>query len=301
MSLPQVPGIEDLPEIHADWLEWSCLTRGSGYISWADHVRDLGIQGIELDEAPAEQFEILLDDVRQELAERETHCGPSGYPFRLEQEGLSHLRERQVSTYEFLLALTLVGHSARPRPNAATKLFEELGREALHAYLGGRGAQVQSRVFGFPRRVGPEEFRPAVDALCRALGEGVRCTAEPEAADQKDAHLDLVAWVRFSDDRQGKVILFGNCATGENWFDKIHELQPAVWCDLWMEKSPPVKPIASLLVPRRIESDRWRRAAHYGGIIFDRCRLTALVPSMDDEVGTEIAAWTLEVLGQGRP
>lgn len=301
MSLPQVPEIEDLPEAHADYLEWTCLTSGNDYVSWADHVRDLGIQGIESEESPDERFEILLDDIRQELAEREIHCGSSGYPFRLEEEGLSLLRDRRVSTYEFLLALTLIEHSARPRSGVATKLFEELGREALRAYLGGPGAQVQSRVFGFPRRIGPREFRQAVDELCYMMGEGVRCTQEPEAADQKDAHLDLVAWVRFLDDRQGKLILFGNCATGENWFDKIHELRPEAWCDLWLEKRPPVKPVASLLVPRRIESSRWRQAAHYGGIIFDRCRLTALVPSMEDEAGADITAWTLEVLGRGGP
>ena len=128
------------------------------------------------------------------------------------------------------------------------------------------------------------------------IGEGSGSSGHPEAPKQKDAGLDVVVWRDFPDKRDGKLIAFGQCATGENWTGKLGDLRPRDWCKLWMNESPLVDPLATLFVPRRVDRDFWRRANGYGGILFDRCRVVALTTQLDKIVETRVGAWTAKAL-----
>jgi len=298
MKAPGLPLASEPPEVHADWLEWRALSEG--YVSWADHQRDLGIGGDDEGEdveVEADSFEMLIDDVAAELTERVAACGRGDrYPFNVSPEGLVRNPGDSVRVYDFLLLLSLFGRESESTVSRGERLFEDLCAEALGAYLGRPRDGITARVFGFPRRIGPKGFAPAVDQLCRDMGEGIQHCETPRASQQKDAHLDLVAWRGFPDRKPGQLMAFGQCATGGNWFQKIHELRPDAWCRLWLEKTPLVTPVGSLFVPHRIERDRWREASAYGGIVFDRCRISWLVPDIPEELESAIHDWVGGVL-----
>jgi hypothetical protein len=295
MMAPVPPPLSAPPELHADWIEWLTLTSGGRFASWSAHQRTLRIGGIdESEDVDVEDAsEDLIQSVEAELCERQQACGVSGaYPFEILEQGLELRSQTNADVYRFMLLLTLLGHEAGPPGTHGDRIFEDLCAAAFHAYLGAPAEGVQLVPFGFPRRVEPSGFAAAVNSLCRKLGEGIRCRKEPETSDQNDAKLDLVAWRAFPDRKTGQLIAFGNCATGENWFErKLHELQPAEWCRLWMQEMPSVHPVKALFVPRRVEQLQWRRATVYGGIVFDRCRITWLLPELPIALSLAVEEW----------
>jgi hypothetical protein len=302
MEGPQLPTVTDSPEAHADWLELMSLTSPDHYIAWADHQRDLRISGPEeSDDALQEDLEPVIDTIITEVSERREACGDrdESYPFKITELGLQCLPEAAASVYVFQLLLSLFGKDAGPTGSYGDRIFEDLSAAALLSYLGTAQEGLQVRVFGFPRRVGASDFREAVNELCWALGEGIQCKDAPEVSDQKDAHLDLVAWRRFPGPSPGHLIAFGQCATGSHWFEKIHELRPDKWCQLWLQESPLVPPMTTFFLPRRAERRKWRRASKYAGILFDRCRISWLLPEIPGNLAGEILPWTRHVLTLG--
>jgi hypothetical protein len=302
MNDPQLPTISDSPETHADWIEFMTLISPTNYVAWSDHQRDLRISGPdESEDAPLDDLEPIIDAIITEISERREACGDrnESYPFEVTEQGLRCLPGATVSAYVFQLLLSMLGRSAGPPGSYGDRLFEDLSAAALISYLGQPQEGLEVRVFGFPRRTQAVGFREAVNELCRALGEGLQCKDAPETDDQKDAHLDLVAWRRFPGLTPGHLIAFGQCATGTNWFYKIHELQPGKWCQLWLQESPLVPPVATFFVPRRAERLEWRRASIYGGIVFDRCRISWLVPEIPEKLAEDLLPWTKYVLEAG--
>lgn len=292
-SPPVLPTAADPVETQADWLEWRALDSRGKLVSWSEHQSDLGIGGSDETSTDLDNgapFETLIDDIASELTEREQACGNS-YPFEITRNGLAHRTSARPSVYEFLLLLTLFGGTTTPTGIHGVQLFEDLCAEALTSYLG----NAQKKVFGFPRRLEPKGFAPAVDRLCRELGEGGQHRSVPRVQQLKDAHLDLVAWRGFPDRRPGQLIIFGQCATGEHWFDKIHELRPREWCCLWMHEQPWVTPVASLFVPRRVERDLLPEAGIYGGVLFDRCRIAWLLPRLPVALEDTTLHWMTHV------
>ena len=295
----QLPAYSDPVESHADWLEYQALLQPGQLTSWISHQRDLLIGGTT-DEAgsvdrAAEAIERLMEDVVAELSDRQSHCGGKDYyPFMLESGGISFKSVTQGPSYVFQLVLTLLGE--RAGVERGERLFEDLCAEALYYYIGGdRGAD--RTAFGFPRRVLPPGFRDAVSALCGRMGEGQSAQDDaPETSDQKDAYLDIVAWKDFPDRRPGKLIIFGQCATGQDWKRKYRDLQPSKWCSLWLNRMPTVTPVPAFFVPRRIERSYWRRATSYGGIVFDRCRLAALTLELPEDLSRRLHRWIAETV-----
>jgi hypothetical protein len=299
MKTVVLPNIGDPPEVQADWLEWAALTKSPSFVSWTSYQSDLKQAGsVDALEVPEEQeeddrFEDILNEVGHELSLRNTACGGKTgfYPYETTHDGIAYRRNGSDLTYRFLLLLSLLGKDAGPNGSYPERLFEELCSLALHEYLGGATAGLDRAVFGFPRRVLPKHFPNALDELCRKLGEGNGSSGRKPESNQKDAKLDLVAWRTFPDGRRGKLIGFGQCATGDDWADKALELQPKKWCGLWMRDSAGVDPFPSLFIPHRPDEDRWLTAAHYGGVLFDRCRIAWLVPSPPGQLAQDIQKW----------
>ena len=108
---------------------------------------------------------------------------------------------------------------------------------------------------------------------------------------QKDAKLDIVAWRAFPDGRRSKLVGFGQCATGDDWTEKPFELQPTKWCRQWMRDSSGLDPFGSLFIPHQPVEDQWLLACNYGGILFDRCRISWLVPNPTDQLRKQLQNW----------
>jgi hypothetical protein len=127
-------------------------------------------------------------------------------------------------------------------------------------------------------------FKNSVEELAALLGEGDGFLDQPTLSKQDD-HIDVVAVKHFPDKRAGKIVVFGQCATGDNWDNKLTELDPQAFCRQWMKGS--ITSTHSLskgfFVPFVISRERWRYTCNYAGILFERLRMARYAP-----VGTSI-------------
>jgi hypothetical protein len=111
-----------------------------------------------------------------------------------------------------------------------------------------------------------------LDELALALGETRSRELKVKPGRDKDMGLDVVAWKHFPDQRRGKVVVFGQCATGENWREKLGEPDLTHWRRYiaWH-----VQPLRVLAVPWTIESDDWDWIEGHGLLTLDRIRASA--------------------------
>jgi len=310
-----VPKLSDSAEEKADWVELYALKDDDGNASFSDLLTALGISGTadaaEEDDDDAEdlpdemsdddRYEGAGEDAFLEITDRLESCGrtSAGYPFEVAGSAVVCRDTTLTSVYVFLLLLSRYGHKAGGADGA--KIFEEVCAKAAESYLGALETHVRSYVFGFPRRIGPRGFAKALDALCAELGEGCRRSGSATSPDQKDAKLDIVAWRSFADRRQGKLIAFGQCATGADWKDKATELiPPESWCKLWMLDQPAVWPIRMFFVPHRINGNMWFETCVKGGILFDRCRIVQHSGLLSKDLQDRIAAWSKAAIAKNQ-
>src|SRR5690606_4699072 len=125
------------------------------------------------------------------------------------------------------------------------------------------------------QKVGEKRFVNNINELAKRLGEGEGFKKQPTLS-AKDSKLDLVAWKGFRDSRASQIILFGQCAAGENWINKLTELDPDGFWDQWMERGKVSSLLRSVFMPHRLhDQDAWNKYARSARLLFDRCRVVA--------------------------
>jgi hypothetical protein len=148
---------------------------------------------------------------------------------------------------------------------------EHLSRDAAKQYLGGEGVR-----FGAPRLTSelPSKFATAIDKLCKHMlkeGDGFKDGGLPH---RQDDAVDIIAWKHFPDELPGKLIMFGNCASEQDWEgSKKTELAPQAFWNDWMIDPSRTEIIKSFFIPHRTEKERFLPHLRRAGIIFDRCRI----------------------------
>jgi len=318
----RAPSLSDPPEEKADWAECWTLVSKDNNTSFSElrSVMEIGgsadahtesdefeyaeIEGSDEELAGAEDtnlYEAAAEDTFVEISDRISACSEPAYPFVVTAEAITMRADTRTSVYTFLLLLSKYGPDAGPKKNEGSKLFEDVCAHAVLTFLGGKKDLAEAHVFGFPRRVTCDGFSDALNALCKNLTEGEGCKKRPTTSDQKDAKLDVVGWKSFRDQRKGRLIIFGQCATGGNWRSKRSELiAPHDWCSFWMKDRPAVWPMRAFFVPHRVGSRDWLETCANGGLLFDRCRLAAYTTDLPKATSDELAAWTKYVLEQNR-
>lgn len=291
LPLP-VPATDDLKL--ADWLETLALISDDGNSSIGDLERALHRSSVLEMENDQDSVERKCLEVRRELEDRATAAEHS-YPFNVDGALLSlKSRIEDFPAYIFCLCLSSIGlNRVNLRKVFPARMFERLACVAARNYLGGDGIR-----FASPREELPKNFRKAVDSLCIHIGEGKGYRNQPTLA-RKDDTLDIVAWKHFSDTLPGKLILFGQCASGANWDTKVTELQPETFCGQWMIEPPPLSYVTkAFFIPHRIERNRWELTNRRAGIIFDRCRLSYWVHQEKKlKNRRELMSWCKTALG----
>ena len=269
------------PIVLADWLEVRALLADDKNVSAADLRSELVRMGIPEDEGS--DAEILVDDAFSELEDRLNACRES-YPFSLSHSVVQAQENEAHWAYVFCLFLAWRGVGCGRAKDKATRLFEEVAAVAAKGYVAG-----ESLKFGFPRQTLPVNFIEAVKEVCRAMGEGGGPRERPDSPHVKDAGLDVIAWKPFPDKRQAQIVLFGQCAAGENWEDKISELQPRSFIDTHLREAPAVDPLRGFFMPFRLSQSRWYERAKQAGILFDRCRIAHSAYGQDPP--DDLRAW----------
>jgi len=256
------------PEALADWLELSALHA-------ADQDASIGDLQRELDRLNHGNRESLLGNVLTEF-DRRGQAAQAGYPF---ERGETSVRLKGAPSdfpaYFFCLALSYHGWNLRRGAKENPwLLFEELAFYSAKGYTGGNAI-----LFGTSSRKGKkskDKFKTSIQALIKALGEGECFKSRTFSA--KDSKLDLVAWKKFPDARSSQIIIFGQCAAGANWRDKLTELDPEAFWDAWMTggKGKVSSPLRSVFMPHRVfDDEEWDNRARWARLLFDRCRVVA--------------------------
>lgn len=317
MKALTVPASTGQPEVLADWMELNALISADGTCSIADLSRALDRGASDDDDLPDEEGDgrdsdgprptrdmrgelnlTAAESAFDELERRSVACGPTGYAFEVLKDGhaISLKQQWNETIYAFLL---LIGYYVRSAKNGE-KLFEEICAEASASYFGGRAAGTEAYAFGFPRRhPNPKHFPTALDDLCRRLGEGEGAVNSPNVGNQKDGTLDVVVWRHFADRREGKLIGFGQCATGHtNWRTKLSELQPRAFIDKWVRRPITVLPVRLYFVPWCFDNRSWTERVKDAGIVFDRCRISEFSCDLPTDLKVQCLTWTNQVFAK---
>jgi hypothetical protein len=319
VALP-APSATASTESLADWLELRALLANDLNSSLTDLVRAIRPTGTieevleqevggedaspaELSDPGDDKAEALADAASSELDDRERACGGSvseggAYPFVRGPQYVQAATEAVRSVYVFLLLLSTQGISAGPQGLKVTELFEDIAAAAAGSYFGGEEGEASVYQFGFPRRRTLPGFKPAINELCLRLGEGGGARDRPDSRDQKDAKLDLVVWRPFPDARTGRVVAFGQCAAGQDWKEKLSEMQPRAFIGSWMTGPLGVEPTRLFFCPFRVERDRWDTTVLSSGMLFDRCRIALHCTNVSDELLDKCRQFSAHVLEQ---
>ena len=257
----------------ADWIELTALLSADRNASTGDLSSALAAgslvdqEGYEDEAARREAIEMQVLDVFRELEARSV-AAAEAYPFTLENTGVVtvNIGADQFSAYTFCLCLSYVPGKTKVGQLYPYRMFEELAAVAARNFVGGEAVR-----FASPRLHLPKRFTPALAAICAMMAKGSTRIRAQRAA--KDAKLDVVAWRHFPDRLPGKLLLFGQCAAGEEWEDKLGELRPDDFCGAWLSEQPASQRVRAFFIPHRVVNVRWEDAARSGGLFFDRCRL----------------------------
>ncbi len=302
------PPASDPPESHADWLELKALREGDSNSSFQDLVQELrrtgSTDGLDIAEtnsgtadSGSELSHVVAEEMLGEISDRLAACArlEGVYSFEVHEQDIQARPGHEESIYTFLLLLSHFGKDKGPKDVNAITLFNEISAHAGREYFGGRTQGVRSYIFDFPRVNGPKNFPDAIDDLCKQMAEGAGYKEHPIGKDQKDAKLDIAIWRPFEDGRVGKLMAFGQCATGTRWAEKLRELQPREFVN-WMIDTPPVLPIRLFFTPFRAELKKWDKTSDAGGILFDRCRIAGLTGGIDAKLRRACELWSSFVI-----
>jgi hypothetical protein len=276
---------DDTDELRlADWLELRALLADDKSSSLGDLERILTREDVF--GGDREPLEVKLADVEKELEQRSWSAG-GGYPFTLDGRVIRAADGWRQSSYTFCLCLSYMGCvQKRGSKTYPARIFEAIATEAARTYISSPGVDAAAVRFGHPRHPKelPAGFKPAVVALCSEhIREGVGWppgNVLSRRLQPKDDGLDVVAWRDWPDKREGKLMLWGACAAGSDWEQKTGENQPTAFSGQWMASQPVTPILKAFFVPHRVHSEKWRSISLRAGLVFERCRISALVKNV---------------------
>jgi hypothetical protein len=290
---------EKLDELQiADWIE-GCVTFAEREVSQNDVVDVLHENYLttKTDAQSAKNDAATRVKGAWRELERRSLCLGLSAPYRvngLRVQRVHEWEETPAFSFCLLVALLPVYRKAfkKFKKKGYTKqgeLFEQLTSAAL-ASLGWRVHGV-----GWSKSQA-NSVKAKVEALAKFLGvhplDGA--TQRWTAPKAKDAGLDLVCQYPFRDGWGGRPILMTQCASGDNWEDKLHTPELEHWKKLLDIHTDPKR---GLSMPFAIKADRFRRAGFRAGFILllDRHRLAVPDKSpadwVPDPLRKEISDW----------
>ena len=279
----QTGSIEGDPVRLADWAELRVLYSMNTGISWESIRTELDVEGLlesghtdELTTAEPASQSLLADAIRE--IQRRTDNGAKGYPFRIGDDGLE-LRPgiNRRTPYAFCLMVSDRDYWTPGDPSGT--MFEYIATRALQSYLHGSAIR-----FGAPRKAPEQQIIVALKAMEARTGDAYKGSFPIKSTD-KDLGLDVVGWKDFTDGEISKLLVYMQCATGEDWPNKRGDLDLSlggVWSKIMEWTTPPVKAMA---IPYVVPSgDEWERATP-GLLFMDRLRISSLLPARALSIG----------------
>lgn len=297
---------------NTDEAEWAAFLNGRAHISQGtrDDMMSEAVFEQEGMLTPGDRYmeregveEGLQASVLEIIEERQSLLGVDGYPFALENNSLKFLGDNSHPYLAFLAICNLESLTRAPF-NKVPVAFEYISLIAAQAYL---GPASKGWRFGWPRD-------NEIDLRISAAASNLKSRAgnhqsewdwnpkaylpqEPTTRSLKDAGLDFVAWVGWKDRGPAQLQLVGQCACGEDWKLKTHDLTlPQL--RQWMAVPEPA-PIRALFTPRHTPFPSIQYKAAQAGLIFDRVRLVHMLTS-DKRTKRKAAKFVDRIIALGK-
>lgn len=295
--LPHAPSPRAETHELADFVEW-CAWRDGSFSARAanmalDQVDDnFDNKGCDDD---SDVNASNLDEVFIELERRRKACG-GAYPFELDRAGsvlrkVDGSKDLRSAVYLYLLLSTRLDMKSN-RVHAdldGADLLEGLAACVMRNYLGYERAR--SEVFGTADKA---TFEKKVNWLCKSLGEGGGFKKwDTGRLRAKDAKLDVVTWIPFSDGHPGKLILFTQCKTGSTWHNRLGDLNPEAFLKTWTsDRCTMLNPIRAFCISEAASQSKWTEITTQAGLFLDRCRIVDFTRDLPKNLERDLVRWT---------
>ena len=279
----------------ADWLELSCLLFDDDREGWtipecADYLID---QRIYDDQDFCAEF---LESVFSELRVRQQLRGPA-YPLQLGSTGrlLSTAPWTEAPALTFCLQLSLLpyysGYTRWVNGDYVEqgRLFEVVTEDAFSVWF----PEWEVLRTGWSGGGGAVSVLDLLDLIGRATVEAVRAEAETFiSTEEKDLGMDIAAVRMFADGRPSLPVIFGQCASGQNWRDKLPTPNASRWKLLLTLTHTPLRAFS---MPFRLQDGDYAvRRGQFQGLLMDRFRLLPPVAEsswLTAEAQDDLCAW----------
>ena len=287
------PNSQDPAPIVADYIELQCLLTQTSVSCYSLRslfsMSDDEINNDGVDSSDDFSVEAIEDGIR-ECEQRAFSC-PAKYPFKVNENSLEPQTDGGMikEIYQFLLLSTRLNMNEQKKQagHDATKLFEELCASVAREYF---GQHSKTMVFGTADAGG---FQQKVEDLIHKLNlTSTYKIPLGSTGRQKDATVDVVVWIPFSDKKDSQMIALGQCKTGTHWDGMLTSTQPDVFFNSYFSGIPFADIERMFFVCESCGIDRWEERSRKAGIMFDRTRIMEYVPvNIDANLLNRIVQW----------
>jgi hypothetical protein len=278
-------------QIFSDWVEGNVLF-DSDEMSKTDIIDVLMENEIYADQDFAAEF---VEDVWRELQRRFSLVGNDCLPLRISARRISRVFDWQAtSAFSFCLILSFqVWYKAWARQFGDDYLeqgaiFEELTKESLMSLFPGWTVHPTGW-----EKDNPVQIRDILQDVANRVNEpqgDVSRWVNPKA---KDLGLDVICYRTFADERGGKPVFLFQCASGNDWEDKLLTPEQILWNRIIGWASNPKKGFS---MPIALSEDAFTRSCgRVNGLLLDRYRLLSVGREnpnwISNELRERIVAW----------
>ena len=257
-----------------DWIEGSILFNEN-----EDEFSMRDVVDILVDESIYEESDFAMEIVGyawQELEHR-LKCVAPRIPFSIANPRLKRVSAWQDTPAHSFCVLLSLGQCYKgwwnrvsgPDYNEQGELFELLTQESLREQF--LDWQIKRTGSSYTQSM---KLHEVVHQVASWLGRPAKHDITTRAkSNGKDAGLDLLCYRSFSDNRAGFPIYLMQCASGQDWDEKLHTPDPDLWQD-YIDFV--VRPQKAFAIPYALsEADFREQCILVKGLFLDRYRLLA--------------------------
>jgi hypothetical protein len=284
INLKSIPKLSD-KNAFTDYLEIRCLLKSDGLITLGDTVDllfddDLGEFKEETNDKN-EQEDKREQNIREifNFTISRQNIYSDYYPFTAGAKNTLSVKPNLTKKHFLYISLLLSSNLAYVRPsihiithsfeNLSFRLFQLLFPKKSETYLFGAG--------------GNSIFKGTLYKKIQILTEKLNLKTTPYFTEEEfdknnvgDGGLDLVGWYRFSDKSEGTLMIFGQCACGENWIDKELESHPIRWSNWIAFLNTPANILFTPRHYRKTDGSWLKKTSMRDTIVLDRLRIIDL-------------------------
>ena len=293
-NLDQPPTPNYLHYLQADYIEFVCLTCPDKSIG-RNEIRSMFTSNADINidneynelsrEVPDNSDKQLLRTYEwfQYMKHREeVLCG--SYPFSINGNFTELVLKQELNDhhklYVYLLMASCLRHFDKQASFQLSSSFEVVCAEALRQYVGNSAVV---KIFGKgPHAQYSGSKYARLTQLAADLCESVRVPENRfEPTDTGDEGLDVVGWFDTRDCSPGRLLIFGQCACGDDWVEKQQSIDFNKWRKLITLSGEPVR---TVFIPYffRDSSGNWYADDQISTtLMIDRLRLMKLLGTLE--------------------